>query len=85
MNHSVFISGLAVSLIYLVRFEMKLLTRKKFQILFRHTLIVYIGVVLGFLLLSQFGEKIIKKFTSRFYRFSWILNLIILYNEWNYR
>ena len=64
MNHTVFISGLAVSLIYLVfRFaEMKLLTKEKvpLKILFRHTLIVYISVVLGFLLLSQFGEKIIK-------------------------
>ena len=65
MNHSVFISGLAVSLIYLVfRFaEMKLLTKEKvpLKILFKHTLIVYISVVLGFLLLSQFGEKIMKK------------------------
>jgi hypothetical protein len=41
---------------------MKLLTKEKIalKILFRHTLIVYISVVLGFLLLAQFGEKIIK-------------------------
>ena len=80
MNHSVFISGLAVSLIYLVfRFaEMKLLTKEKvpLKILFRHTLIVYVSVVLGFLLLSQFGEKIIKN-SSRFYRLDFKSNYIV--------
>ena len=64
MNHSIFVSGLAVSIIYLlIRFlEMKMITKEKTALkkVFKDALVVYISVVLGFYLLSQFGEKVLK-------------------------
>ncbi len=70
MNHSIFVSGLAVSIIYLlIRFiEMKFITKEKLPLkkVFRDVLVVYVSVILGFYLLSQFGEKVMKSVPNVF-------------------
>ena len=64
MNQSIFVSGLAVSIIYLIiKFlEMKVILKEKVPLkkVFKDALVVYVSVVIGFYLLSQFGQKIIK-------------------------
>ena len=70
MSHSYFISGLAVSFIYIIiKFiEMKFVTKKNIplKLLFRDSLIIYLSSVLGLFVLDQFSNKIIKTATQVF-------------------
>ena len=71
MSGSIFLTAIAVSIAYLVfRFiEMRLILKenKPLKILARDTLIVYLSVVLGNFIMSQFGNSTItKKMTEVF-------------------
>ena len=70
MSHSYFISGLAISFIYvIIKFiEMKFVTKKKIplKLIFRDSLIIYLSSVLGLFVLEQFSNKIIKTATQVF-------------------
>ena len=71
MSSSIFLTAIAVSIAYLVfRFiEMRLILKenKPIKILARDTLIVYLSVVLGNFIMSQFGgSAMAKKMTEVF-------------------
>jgi hypothetical protein len=70
MSHSYFISGLAISFIYvIIKFiEMKFVTKKNIplKLIFRDSLIIYLSSVLGLFVLEQFSNKIIKTATQVF-------------------
>lgn len=71
MSNSIFLTAIAVSIAYLVfRFiEMRLILKenKPIKILARDTLIVYLSVVLGNFIMSQFGNSAMtKKMTEVF-------------------
>lgn len=71
MSSSIFLTAIAVSIAYLVfRFiEMRLILKenKPIKILARDTLIVYLSVVLGNFIMSQFGgSAMTKKMTEVF-------------------
>jgi hypothetical protein len=71
MSSSIFLTAIAVSIAYLVfRFiEMRLILKenKPIKILARDTLIVYLSVVLGNFVMSQFGNSAMtKKMTEVF-------------------
>ena len=71
MSSSIFLTAIAVSIAYLVfRFiEMRLILKenKPIKILARDTLIVYLSVVLGNFIMSQFGgSSMTKKMTEVF-------------------
>ena len=71
MSSSIFLTAIAVSIAYLVfRFiEMRLILKenKPVKILARDTLIVYLSVVLGNFVMSQFGNSAMtKKMTEVF-------------------
>ena len=75
MSSSIFLTAIAVSIAYLVfRFiEMRLILKenKPVKILARDTLIVYLSVVLGNFVMSQFGNSAMTKKNDRsFYKFS---------------
>lgn len=65
MSGSIFLTAIAVSIAYLVfRFiEMRLILKenKPIKILARDTLIVYLSVVLGNFIMSQFGNSVMSK------------------------
>ena len=65
MSSSIFLTAIAVSIAYLVfRFiEMRLILKenKPIKILARDTLIVYLSVVLGNFIMSQFGGSAMTK------------------------
>lgn len=70
MSHSYFISGLAISFIYvIIKFiEIKFITKKNIplKLLFRDSLVIYLSSVLGLFVLDQFSNKIIKTATQVF-------------------
>ena len=62
MEHSVFLTALCISIIYLIfkLIEQKIITKevRPFKILARDTLFTYMSVVAGLFLLQQFTGKI---------------------------
>ena len=70
MSQSFFISGLAISFIYvIIKFvEMKFVTKKNIplKLLFRDALIIYLSSVLGLFVIDQFGNTIVKTTTQVF-------------------
>jgi len=74
MTSSIFINGLMISALFLVMkfFEIRFITKKEIppKFLLRDSIIVYISVILGHYILSQFGsdsplnKKLVEVFTD---------------------
>jgi hypothetical protein len=64
MTQSIFVAGVAISIVYLLfRFiEMRFILKEKkpLKFLVRDTLMVYLSVVIGNFILSQFSNSIVE-------------------------
>ena len=65
MTESIFVAGIAIAIVYLLfRFiEMRFILKEKkpLKFLVRDTLMVYLSVVIGNLILSQFSSGIVEQ------------------------